>query len=50
MQVEIYHNNETGKWLWAVQIIGTDEWIDAFLTKEEAINFCLENNLNIKER
>jgi len=40
MQVEIIHTNETGKWLWAIQMYDTDVWIDAFYTRDDAIRHC----------
>jgi hypothetical protein len=47
MQVEILYTNETGEYVWAVQILGTDEWLDAFKTHKEAINYCKENGHEI---
>ena len=34
MQVEIIHTNETGQWQWAVQVSGTDLWLNAFQINE----------------
>lgn len=47
--VEILHTKETGEWLWAVQFKGTDDWLDAFLTEEEAISYCGDNGYKISE-
>lgn len=44
--VEIYHNDESGEFKWAVQLINTDFWVDCFLTKDEAINFCEDEDLS----
>lgn len=46
--VEIYYNDDIGKWLWSVQVVGTELWLDSFKEKCEAINFCKENGLKIK--
>ena len=45
MQVEIIHTNEIQKsiWLYAVQLVGTEEWLDAFYTEKEAVEYCEEN-------
>jgi hypothetical protein len=48
MQVEIIYTKETGKWVWAVQIYKTDEWLDAFKTYEEAEGYCNDNGHEIK--
>jgi hypothetical protein len=47
--VNIRYNNETGKFRWAVEIVGTDFWIDAFETKDEAIEYCKEDGLPVVE-
>jgi len=50
IEVEIIHTNElkTSQYLWAVQICGTEEWLDAFCTIEEAEGFCEENGYIVK--
>lgn len=47
--VELYYNNDTGKWLWAVQVCFSELWLDAFENKEQAIKFCEDNELGVLE-
>lgn len=47
-EVKIIHTNETGKWLWAVQISGTEEWLEAFETEKEATEYCEINGYIIE--
>lgn len=49
MQVEIIYTNETGQWLYAVQIAGTEEWLDAFETNKLALEYCEVNGHIIKK-
>lgn len=47
LEVEIAHTNESGDWCWI--IVSADEpgfWMDAFSTRQEAIDLC--NQLNWK--
>ena len=44
-RVWINHNNETGAWVYAVQVCGTDFWLDAFDTEDEAKKYIQENML-----
>lgn len=50
MLVEIIHTNEIKRteYLWAVQIFGTEEWLDAFTTYQEAEKFCDDNEYVVK--
>lgn len=41
----IYYTDETGQWLWAVQIKGTDFWLNSFNTRQEAEEYCNSNEL-----
>jgi len=45
--VIIRYNDETGEYNWAVEIQGTDFWIDAFENKADAIEFCEEEGLPV---
>jgi hypothetical protein len=48
--VVIHYNNETGDWLYAVSLVkDTAFWLDAFLTKKGAENFCRKNKLPITD-
>lgn len=38
--VEIIHSNETGEFVWAVQVAGTEFRLDSFKTKKQAVKFC----------
>jgi hypothetical protein len=46
--VEIYHTHENGSWLWAVQVAGTNFWLDAHRTVEKSIKYCSKNQLPYK--
>jgi hypothetical protein len=46
--VIIHLNDEIGQLRYAVQVVDTTFWLDSFLTKDEAINFCNNNELPIK--
>lgn len=48
--VEIYYNDEAGRFQYSVQIVGTDFWLEAFVTEEEAIEFCREEGLPLTRR
>jgi len=43
--VEIYHTNENGAWLWAINSVGTNIWLESYLTEEKAVKFCIRNQL-----
>ncbi len=43
--VEIHHTNENGAWLWAIKGVGTDLWLDAYLSEEKAVKFCIKHQL-----
>lgn len=38
--VTIYYNNENGKWIWSVQVDGTDFWLNSFSTPDRAVRYC----------
>lgn len=40
--VTIFHANETGEWVWAVAVSGSEFWMDAFETEAEAEAFVKE--------
>lgn len=40
VDVNINYNNDTGKWLYAVEVLNTDFWLDAFESKDLADEFC----------
>lgn len=40
MKVEIIHTNEIGEWFWAVQILNTEIWLDAFDFEQDAVEYC----------
>lgn len=48
-EVDINYNNENGKWVYAVQVINTDFWLDAFKTREKAIEYINKNGLVLKQ-
>ena len=48
MQVELIYTNETGEYIWAVQIYQTDEWLCSFKTFPEAEKYCKDNGYEIK--
>ncbi|MNL78015.1 hypothetical protein D3C87_2043120 [compost metagenome] len=45
--VDIYYNNESGQWLWSVQVCNDDFWLDSFDTCEEAVDFCQKHELKV---
>ncbi len=46
--VTIYHNDETGEWLWSVACVSDSEfWLDSFDTEKEAVAYCEKNGLPI---
>ncbi|HWJ02786.1 MAG TPA: hypothetical protein VNU93_03840 [Verrucomicrobiae bacterium] len=45
LPVEIYHTNENGSWLWAIAGVGTNTWLDAYLSEEKAVKFCIKHQL-----
>jgi hypothetical protein len=45
--VDIRYNNDTGLFKWAVEIQGTEFWIDAFETKQDAVEYCEEDGLPV---
>ena len=45
--VEIRFNNELDYYVYSVQYVGTDEWVDSFNSLEEAERFCQSFNYNI---
>lgn len=48
VEVFINYNNENGKWVYAVQVKNTDFWLDAFKTREKAIEYINKNGLVLK--
>jgi len=44
-RVWVSHNNETGEWLYSVQVYGTDFWLDSFKTEEQASEYIKKHNL-----
>ena len=48
-EVDINYNNENGKWVYAVQVINTDFWLDTFKTREKAIEYINKNGLVLKQ-
>lgn len=42
LEVDIIHTNELGSWQYAIVVEGNDFWMDAFYTKEEALNLVGE--------
>lgn len=48
-KVWINYNNENGKWVYAVQVCGTDFWLNAFITRDKAINYIIKNDLVLVE-
>lgn len=48
VQVKIYHNNETGEWLWSVTDASDPEfWLNSFDTEQEAHDFCNKHGLQV---
>jgi len=47
VMVRIYPTDENGEAGWAVQVDGTDFWLDFFNTKQEAEEFAAEYNLPV---
>ena len=45
VSVTIYKNNETGSWLWAVQVNETDFWLASFEKCQDAMKYCLLHQL-----
>lgn len=47
--VFIFYNNDLGesRWLYSVQVVGTDLWLDSFTEEKDAIKFCNDNGLPI---
>lgn len=45
--VFINYNNEAGIWLYSVQVVDTDFWLDSFKTQNEAFEYCERHNLEI---
>ena len=43
--VEIVRSDDTGEWLWAVQVVGTDFWLWAFNTLPAARAYVAEHSL-----
>jgi len=52
VNVEILHTNEIHKdvWLYAVQLLGTEYWVDCFYTEKEAIKYCEKRGYIIKNK
>ena len=49
-KVTIYYNNELGtEWLYSVQLLNSDFWIDSFGTELEALIFCEKYGLILCE-
>lgn len=49
-RVFIYHNNETGEWLYSIVVENSDDfWLDSFPTLEEAEKYIETNNLKKSE-
>jgi hypothetical protein len=48
-EVFINYNNENGEWIYAVQVINTDFWLNAFKTREKAIEYINKNGLVLKQ-
>jgi hypothetical protein len=46
---EIIHTDDTGEWLYAVQVFGSEEWLDAFDTYKEAVEYCEVNGHTIEQ-
>lgn len=47
-KVEIYKNNETGKWLYAVRSYeDKDLWIESFSHKQDAYDYCVLHKLEV---
>lgn len=51
VQVEILYTNEINKsvWLYAVQLLDTEYWLDCFYTEKEAIDYCEKRGYIIKK-
>jgi hypothetical protein len=47
--VEINFSTETGEGLYAVSLSDTEWWLNAFPTEEEAVKFCKQHNLNLRD-
>lgn len=47
--VEINFSTETGVEEYAVSLSDTEWWLNAFPTEEEAIKFCKQHNLNLRD-
>lgn len=48
VDVIIYHNNENGSWVWAIDVCENPGfWLNAFEKKEDAIEFCKNHELKI---
>jgi len=43
--VEILHTNQ---YLWSVHLVGCKYWLEVFLTRKEAVEYCLSNGYRIK--
>lgn len=48
-EVEIYHNDESGVWLWSVSVVVDGYWLDSFDTESEAIQYCNNHKLPIRQ-
>jgi len=44
--VIVFHNNETGKWLWSIVLEGTDLWLTSFSNQKKAEDFVKKHKLN----
>jgi hypothetical protein len=51
LQVDIDFNNENGSWVYAVRVVGDEEfWMDAFPSRRKAVQFCAAMGWPVKER
>jgi len=47
-RVFINHNDETGEWLYSVQVVDSDGyWLNSFVTEQEAIQYIEKNGLQM---
>lgn len=45
--VYIHHNNELGKWVWAVVVNESDYWLDSNRSYQKSLEWCTNNKLTI---
>ena len=48
VDVLIFHNNETGEWLWSVVVDdGSGFWLNSFKSEKAAMNYCQRHMLQV---